>query len=317
MKVVALWGSFADYGEKFRPSWRSTQATHWPHLEPFFGELETDKLDHELVADYRALRRTELTPKGDYTSAATRNREVCSLTAMCKWGVKFRHIRQHPLLYVDPEKEIPGRPRDYLSEQGLTAILKILARDNYVLDCNIVQTLYDSGLRPGELLALEPRHVRLTGGMPSALALDAGRTKNGKPRTVPLTNRAAMAIRQELQRGQRYVFGREGAKFSDETLQDHFRKARVAAGLPDSIVPYSCRHACATNLRRRGVDWHLVKEIMGHLSEKAARVYQHVDGEEYRKVVAAMEAGISREISSTLVGHPAPTEKLSTPESRP
>jgi integrase len=310
VKVAALWADFATYGEKFRPSWKSTQATHWPHLRSFFGELDAEKLTHEQVTDYRALRRTELTPRGNYTTAAARNREVLSLTAMCKWGVKYRRIRVHPLLYLDLEKEIPGRPRDYLSEQGLAAILNNLVQEGYLLDRNIVQTLYDSGLRPGELLALEPRHVRHTGGVPSALALDAGRTKNGKPRTVPLTKRAAIAVAQEMQRGQPFVFGREGWKFPDEQLQDHFRRARIAAGLPESIVPYSCRHACATNLRRRGVDWHLVKEIMGHLSEKAARVYQHVDGEEYRKVVQAMERGISAENTATVVVQTAPDAEV-------
>lgn len=300
MLVAELWTRhFQPYGEKFRPSWNSTQATHWPHLKGYFGKTEAMCLTHEMVDDYRAMRRVELTPKGELTAAATRNREVHSLTAMLKFGVKRRHLPHHPLLYVDTEKEVPTRPRDYLPELGVEAILNNLAQGR---DRAIVRVLYDTGLRPGELLQLEPRHVRYTSGLPSALALDAGRTKNGKPRTVPLTGRAAMVIAAELQRGSRYVFGGE-APYSDDTFGEHFRTARIAAGLPDTIVPYSCRHACATNLRRRGVDWHLVKEIMGHISEKAARVYQHVDGEEYREVVRAMEAGISRETNPTVVVH--------------
>ena len=309
MIVNDLWARFREYGLKFRPSWRTTQATHEPHLLGYFGNIAIQKLSHADVDDYRALRRTELTVFGKYTSPATRNREVCSLTAACKWGVKRRHIATHPLLYIDPEPEAP-RPREYLSEQDLTRILSFLAQGGHVAEGKIIQTLYDSGLRLGEALALEARHVQFERGAPIAVQLEAAMTKNKHPRLVPLTNRAAMAVAWGLQRGQRHVFGRDGWKFPDWQVQDRWAAAREALGLSPNLVLHSCRHSCATNLRRRGVDWHLVKEILGHRSERAARVYQHVGGEEYRAAVTKMERGILGETGTTVVVHDSPTTGL-------
>jgi integrase len=81
-----------------------------------------------------------------------------------------------------------------------------------------------------------------------------------------------------------WVFvSKTGRRFTGGILHRNFDKVRQAYGRPD-LVPYALRHACATNLMRRGLEpWAiarqlghddhgaLVSTLYGHPSERDAR----------------------------------------------
>jgi integrase len=136
-----------------------------------------------------------------------------------------------------------------------------------------------TGIRPAESFVLEWSHVQ-----GEEIIVEGTKTKTSRRRIVlPPIARNALA---EMPRwfDSPYVFvSKTGEQFSKGILHRNFDKVRVAYGRPD-LQPYALRHACATNLMRRGVEpWaiaqqlghgdhgHLVTTLYGHPSEQEAR----------------------------------------------
>ena len=141
------------------------------------------------------------------------------------------------------------------------------------------------GLRQGELLGLRWEDVELEAGtlqVRRTLALTKeGHVfeppKNGKGRSVELTQGASEALRNHLARqlaemktsGDRYqdqglIFpGEHGQPMRPYTLTGKLERILKRAGLP-RIRFHDLRHTCATLLLSKGVHPKFVQELMGH-----------------------------------------------------
>lgn len=280
MKVAALWEKFEAWGVVMRRSWKSTQATHWPHLKEHFGHLELDDLAPADVTAYRLKRHGQLSRWGTQVRPATVNREVHSLTACLRWGQKNGHTEHHPLRGLESEKEIRPR-RKPMTEEQRDAIVRELRAVGHEQAAEILIFLYETGCRPKEVLTLQWPQVEVgkVGGQMMPVALSIEDTKNGDARLVPLTNiaRAVLAARAT---SCRYVFGREGGRYCATTLNRQFRGAKLRAGLSPQLKMYATRHARGTKLRRSGAQWLVIKALLGHRDDRSAQAYQDITPED-------------------------------------
>ena len=110
-----------------------------------------------------------------------------------------------------------------------------------------------TGLRPSESLGLKSSMIRrdpIVGPV-----IDIVKTKNGEPRTIPLTKKALEALETvgEWSRFTSYRITREWARLR--------RKDR---DVMKDFVFYTCRHTCATRLLSKGVNIKVVQSWMGH-----------------------------------------------------
>jgi integrase len=137
-----------------------------------------------------------------------------------------------------------------------------------------------TGIRPGESTVLEWSHVS-----GDEILIEGTKTQTARRRIV-LPPIAAKAITEAPRWfDSPWVFvSKTGKQFSKGIWQRYFDKVRTSYGRPD-LDPYDLRHACATNLMRRGVEpWaiaqqlghsdhgHLVTTLYGHPSEDDARL---------------------------------------------
>ena len=111
----------------------------------------------------------------------------------------------------------------------------------------------ETGLRPAESLGLKSSMIRrdpIVGPV-----VDVMRTKNGEPRTIPLTRKALEALETvgEWKRFTSYHISRQWARLR--------RKDRKVM---KDFVFYTCRHTCATRLLSKGVNIKVVQSWMGH-----------------------------------------------------
>jgi len=147
-------------------------------------------------------------------------------------------------------------------------------------DSAIVELLYATGIRVGELCGLDlddldtaRRTVRVLG-------------KGNRERTVPAGIPAVKAVAAWARSGRPVLvtagsghalfLGARGRRLDPRTARRvvHERLAAVP-GTPDS-GPHGLRHAAATHLLEGGADLRSVQEILGHASLTSTQIYTHV-----------------------------------------
>jgi site-specific recombinase XerD len=158
----------------------------------------------------------------------------------------------------------------------------IRARDDAVLEL-----LYGSGLRVGELCALRPDDVDLDSRVLRVWG------KGSKQRRVPLSEPSALALRSWLATGREQLrsdespgdavfLNRRGRRLSPRDVR-RILDRRAA----DPTHPHALRHTFATHLLDGGADLRAVQEMLGHSDLSTTQHYTHVSKERLRRVVDA------------------------------
>jgi integrase/recombinase XerC len=154
-------------------------------------------------------------------------------------------------------------------------------------DLAILEVLYATGIRVGELVGLDIDDVD-----------DARRTlrvfgKGSKERTVPFGQPAEAALsrwltggRPELQTpdsGLAVFLGARGRRIDPRAVRTlvHEQLAGVD-GAPD-LGPHGLRHTAATHLLEGGADLRSVQELLGHATLATTQIYTHVSVERLKR----------------------------------
>jgi integrase/recombinase XerD len=149
----------------------------------------------------------------------------------------------------------------------------------------LLELLYGSGLRASELVSL-PRAV-LRPGQPFLMV----RGKGSKERLVPISSRAAEALRRWLEvapTGRPWLFPSGKSHLSRVRLFQIVRSMAADAGIPpDRVSPHVLRHAFATHLLSGGADLRVLQSLLGHADIATTQIYTHVDSAKLVELVNA------------------------------
>lgn len=202
-------------------------------------------------------------------------------TRLSHLRVLLRHAKRLEIVSKVPDfpwqhKGDNSRMR-FLTEDEEHQLLALLDHWGLNLEANLVRVLIDTGCRPSELIFGESRGVpikwtevsRSAGGTApdvndpttgrAKAVISLMRTKTGKYRVLPLTDRARNAFLSSKQEGHTRPFGNVRA----DDLSSTIRKAADHLGFRD-VVLYTMRHTCASRLVQRGADIRRVMQWMGH-----------------------------------------------------
>jgi len=146
----------------------------------------------------------------------------------------------------------------------------------------IIEFLYGSGLRVGELVALDLVDLQTT------TRLVRVKGKGRKERIVPYGRCAAAALesylparatwRQGSDRGHDALFvNQRGGRLSDRSVRRFLDAAVGRCSDALSIHPHALRHAFATHLLEAGMDLRAIQELLGHASLASTQIYTSVD----------------------------------------
>jgi len=192
--------------------------------------------------------------------------------------------------YESPKahKSLPG----VLGEADTRAVLDaagVAADDGSPVglrDLAIMELLYATGIRVGELCALdvddvdrERRVVRVFG-------------KGRKERSVPYGVPAGQALerwlfeaRPKLVRegsGPAAFLGARGGRIDQRTVRRMVHQRVAVVDAPD-LGPHGLRHTAATHLLEGGADLRSVQELLGHASLATTQIYTHVSTDRLRQ----------------------------------
>ncbi|MEO5771278.1 MAG: tyrosine recombinase XerC [Burkholderiaceae bacterium] len=177
---------------------------------------------------------------------------------------------------------------EHVDEKGDPALA---ARDHA-----IVELLYGSGLRVGELVALDARAGRdAAGWVDSADASAQVLGKGGKRRSVPVGRSALAALESWLQHragmaaaDEAALFvSRRGTRLTASQVRSRLRRVALEAGLPTHVHPHMLRHSFASHLLQSSGDLRAVQELLGHANIATTQVYTKLDFQHLAKVYDA------------------------------
>ena len=149
-------------------------------------------------------------------------------------------------------------------------------------DDAVLEVLYGSGIRVGELCGLDVDSLDLAAGAITVWG------KGGKERRVPLSVPAVEALRAWLQARRDVVAVKTGpALFGNErgvrlTPRDVRRIIDRRSQRPTH--PHALRHSFATHLLDGGADLRVVQDLLGHSDVATTQRYTHVSKQRLRAV---------------------------------
>jgi len=158
-------------------------------------------------------------------------------------------------------------------------------------DRALVELLYGTGIRVGELVELDVRDLELRAQEIRVMG------KGRKERVVPIPEQARQAlaawveVRRDrgLMSGPRFISLR--ARREEKPRRLAAREARrilgeraVRADLGEHVHPHRLRHSYATHLLDMGADLREIQELLGHSSLSTTQKYTAVSIEHLREV---------------------------------
>jgi integrase/recombinase XerD len=220
--------------------------------------------------------------KGRASSAA---RLVSSLKRFYQYCLRERRIAADPTLKLDPPKRTPRFPNS-LSEADVEALLA--APDTSaplgLRDRAMLETLYATGLRVSELVALKIFEANLDAGVVRVMG------KGSKERLVPLGEEAVDWISRYVKERKGdsdalFITGRGGGMTRQAFW--HLIKRYGARAIPGKkLSPHVLRHAFATHLINHGADLRVVQLLLGHADISTTQIYTHVARERLKALHA-------------------------------
>jgi len=153
----------------------------------------------------------------------------------------------------------------------------------------MLETLYATGLRVSELVALKLHEINLDMGVVRAFG------KGSKERLVPLGETAIDAIRDYLTVARRELLkGRQsddlfvtarGAGMTRQAFWHLIKRYATGAGMDAArLSPHVLRHAFATHLLNHGADLRVVQMLLGHADISTTQIYTHVARERLKSL---------------------------------
>lgn len=227
------------------------------------------------VAGVRAIHvRMFLTSLHTRISPVSISRKLAALRAFYKFLVRHGYLSENPLAGIKSPK-IGQRLPHFLSLEQVEKLLAAPDRETEMgkRDMAILEVLYGSGIRVGELVSLRIDDLDL------ATATIKVRGKRKRERLAPISHNASRAIRQylEMRPPSPSLFSNcLKESLSSRSVQRLVQKYSRLAGLPAWVTPHTLRHTFATHLLDAGADLRAVQELLGHRSLIATQIYTHV-----------------------------------------
>jgi integrase/recombinase XerC len=143
-------------------------------------------------------------------------------------------------------------------------------------DRAILELLYSSGIRVGELVGLNSNRLDLDLGIVRVMG------KGRKERIVPIGSKAVEALKAYLERrgdleGEEPLFvNRRGGRLTARSIGRLIKKYTKLSGIFRKISPHSLRHSFATHLLDAGADIREIQEMLGHASLSTTQRYIHL-----------------------------------------
>lgn len=209
--------------------------------------------------------------------------------------VFYKYLRRVGIVSNDPlEKVVLPKIRKRLPvfvEEG--SLDKLLDEYDFGDDFNgirnriIIEMLYLTGMRRGELTGLRDNDVDISGAAVKVTG------KRNKQRIIPLLKYFTVKLEKYVnirneefpdKRPEWFFVGNKGNKLYDKYVYNTVRKYLSMVTTIEKKGPHILRHTFATHMLNNGADLNSIKEFLGHANLSATQIYTHNSFEKLRKI---------------------------------
>jgi integrase/recombinase XerD len=214
---------------------------------------------------------------------STTARKVASIKSF------FGFLSENSIITEDPTESL-GSPRvgrtlpKFLPEEDVTTLLNTAYKSGTNeghRDAVIMELLYATGLRVGELVSLNTADIDLSESYIRCMG------KGSKERLVHLYPKALEELRRYLKTARVALLGHRraepslfvnhrGERLTRQWVWTILKTYAQKAGIQQNITPHTLRHSFATHLLQNGASLRHVQELLGHSSISTTQVYTHL-----------------------------------------
>ncbi len=219
-------------------------------------------------------------------------RKLSSIRSFLRYLVKQGAIVHNPALSV-PGPKLPKKLPVFLDESSINRILELpdTSTLNGLRDAAMLELLYSTGIRVGELVGLNVQSVDWANSTVKVYG------KGAKERIVPFGKHARRVLKRYLGRRQECIssetdprdrcalfFSTRGKRIYPEAVYLTAVKYIGKISELEKKSPHVLRHTFATHLLNRGADLRAVKELLGHESLSTTQIYTHVSMDRLKRI---------------------------------
>jgi len=209
-------------------------------------------------------------------------RKISTLRSFFKYLMREKLVSSNPIKNISTPKVEKPLPTALTVDEAFRLMEspkdspKKSSSNGKLRDCAILELLYSSGLRVGELVGLNANQLDLDLGIVRVMG------KGKKERIVPIGSKAVEALkayiegRGELEGEDPLFINRRGGRLSARSIGRLIKKYTKSSSIFRKISPHSLRHSFATHLLDAGADIREIQEMLGHASLSTTQRYIHL-----------------------------------------
>lgn len=231
-------------------------------------------------------------------SANTQNTYLSGVHAFYEFLSYENQVSGNPVSIIERPR-LPIRLPRVLTEDQVSEVLRAadLSTPKGIRDRAIMEVLYSTGMRAGELVAMRLGHIWF-----DEHKIFVHKAKGNRQRWVFIGKDAIKYLRlwfREVRvhlpgvnhrktRTQVFLSSR-GTTLSKTSLFNLVREYGRRAGITPDISPHVFRHCFATHMLQGGADLRAIQQLLGHSSITTTEIYCHLVVDDLRKAVDLIE----------------------------
>lgn len=247
-----------------RPLWKGKayERTAQRNVEEFIeivGDLPVSEVKTITLDKWYDVQEQKVSP-------VTINRKLVNINQVLQYAHDREWLEKMPVLKWNPENTGRVRWLEDSEEQQMFSLLQQWGESEVA---KFLRVLLETGMRRGELLALEPQNIQ-------GRWIRIWKNKTKTPRSVPLTDAAMECLE-----------GFSGWSIDINDLRRVWDKLRSEMGLSDDkdFVLHSLRHTKATRLLSKTKNIAMVQKLLGHKKVQTTLRYAHISDDDLLNAV--------------------------------
>lgn len=251
-------------------SYKKSVRMSFNHLELIIGTKNIDQITKQHAESF--------TLNKFRNSKYTAYSHLRNLKAAFNKAIEWNYISINPFVRIRLPK-IPTAIPAFITEYELK---EILDKTKNKLLKDIYTTLFNTGMRAGELCNMEWNDIDFENRVIRISNKEDFFTKNRKERVVPMNDNVYKLLKKRFPKiiginTKQYVFYRVlGVKLNVDYLSKNFKRSVKAARLDNRIHLHSLRHSFASCLVQKGVSLYVIRDLLGHSDLKTTQIYSHL-----------------------------------------